>query len=135
MNLFDTSNMENELSKLEAETLQEGFWNDSKNSSIILKKIKTIKNKLEKYKKLNNELDGLIEMSELVIQEETDESASINSNQDNSLAKDILLGTKQLQTELDSLEIQTLLSGKYDMNNAIVTIHPGARWNRISRLG
>ena len=127
--------MENELSKLEAETLQEGFWNDSKNSSIILKKIKTIKNKLEKYKKLNNELDGLIEMSELVIQEETDESASINSNQDNSLAKDILLGTKQLQTELDSLEIQTLLSGKYDMNNAIVTIHPGARWNRISRLG
>jgi hypothetical protein len=28
-----------------------------------------------------------------------------------------------------------LLSGKYDSNNAIITLHPGARWNWKSRLG
>ncbi len=117
---FDISNLENELSIYEAETLQEGFWNDAKKSSIILQKIKTIKNKIEKYNKLNGELENLIEMSELLI-EEVDEK-----QQENSLVKDILNNTNLVQNKLEDLEISTLLSGKYDINNAIVTIHPGA---------
>ena len=51
------------------------------------------------------------------------------------LAKDIINNTLTLQDEIGNLEIETLLSGKYDLNNAIVTIHPGARRNRITRLG
>lgn len=31
-----------------------------------------------------------------------------------------------MQKELEDLELQTLLSGKYDKNNAILTLHPGA---------
>lgn len=120
MSHFDISNLENELSKLENETLQEGFWNDSKKSSIILQKIKTIKNKVENYNNLNGELENLIEMSELLV-EEADEK-----QQDNSLVKDILNNTNLVQDRLEDLEISTLLSGKYDINNAIVTIHPGA---------
>lgn len=95
--------------------MQDGFWNDSKKSSIILQKIKTIKSKVEKFHKLNNELNNLIEMSELVI-----------LDNDESLASDIINNTKIIQKELEDLEISTLLSGKYDINNAIVTIHPGA---------
>ena len=132
MNLFDIAKLKNELSNLENETLKDGFWNDSKNSSIILQKIKTIKSKVEKYNKLTNELDNLIEMSELVSIEVEDIVASNESSQDNedsesnSLVKDIIDNTKSIQSELEDLEIQTLLSGKYDINNAIVTIHPGA---------
>ena len=33
---------------------------------------------------------------------------------------------KFAKEEIENLEIETLLSGKYDINNAIVTIHPGA---------
>ena len=132
MNLFDIAKLKNELSNLEKETLKDGFWNDSKNSSIILQKIKTIKSKVEKYNKLTNELDNLIEMSELVSIEVEGIVASNESSQDNedsesnSLVKDIIDNTKSIQSELEDLEIQTLLSGKYDINNAIVTIHPGA---------
>ena len=54
-------------------------------------------------------------MSELVIQEN-----------DKNLVKDILNSTASIKEQLENLEIQTLLSGKYDINNAIVTIHPGA---------
>lgn len=132
MNLFDIAKLKNELSNLENETLKDGFWNDSKNSSIILQKIKTIKSKVEKYNKLTNELDNLIEMSELVSIEVEGIVASNESSQDNedsesnSLVKDIIDNTKSIQSELEDLEIQTLLSGKYDINNAIVTIHPGA---------
>ena len=31
-----------------------------------------------------------------------------------------------IRKKFEELEIQTLLSGKYDSNNAIVTMHPGA---------
>ena len=107
--------------------MQDGFWNDSKKSSIILQKIKTIKNKVETFNKLNTELNNLIEMSELVIQEaEQAASNTQDAEQDEVLIKDILSGTISLQNELDKLEVETLLSGKYDINNAIVTIHPGA---------
>lgn len=115
MSHFDIANLENQLKDLENQTMEEGFWNDSKNSSIILQKIKTIKNKAEKFHKLNNELINLIEMSELIL-----------LDNDETLANDILNNTKSIQKDLEDLEISTLLSGKYDINNAIVTIHPGA---------
>lgn len=115
MSHFDISNLEIQFKELENQTLEDGFWNDSKKSSIILQKIKTIKSKLEKFHKLSNELNNLKEMNELIMQED-----------DESLAKDILNNTKTIEKELEDLEIATLLSGKYDINNAIVTIHPGA---------
>ena len=115
MSHFDISNLENQLKDLENQTMQDGFWNDSKNSSIILQKIKTIKNKVDKFHKLNNELTNLIEMSELIL-----------LDNDDNLANDIINNTKTIQKELEDLEISTLLSGKYDINNAIITIHPGA---------
>ena len=123
MNLFDIAGLKLELGKLEEETLKEGFWNDSKNSSIVLQKIKTIKSKIEKHNKITSEIDNLIEMSELLSEEVQEQEAGSESD---SLVNDIIESTKLVQKDIDDLEIQTLLSGKYDVNNAIVTIHPGA---------
>lgn len=46
--------------------------------------------------------------------------------EDETLTKELLHNTFELEKEIDKLEITTLLSGKYDINNAIITIHPGA---------
>jgi len=45
---------------------------------------------------------------------------------DEELSKDLICNTNQLQKNLEKFEVQTLLSGKYDSNNAIITLHPGA---------
>jgi len=45
---------------------------------------------------------------------------------DEDLKKEILNNTKIVSDKIEKLELQTFLSGKYDKNNAIVTIHPGA---------
>ena len=45
---------------------------------------------------------------------------------DEDLKKEILNNTKLASDKVEKLELQTFLSGKYDKNNAIVTIHPGA---------
>lgn len=115
MNLFDIAKLEEQLQILEKQTMEENFWNDSKNSSKILTQIKNIKNKTVEYKKIKNEIINLQELSELV-QLEPDEE----------IATDILKNSNKLQKKVEKFEISTFLSGKYDQNNAIITIHPGA---------
>ena len=115
MSHFDISKLEKELKDLETETLKEDFWQDTKNSNKILSKIKSIKNKVTEYRKIENEIQNLKELTELT-----------NIEPDEEIAKDIIKSTKTLEQEVEKLEIATLLSGKYDANNAIVTIHPGA---------
>lgn len=112
---FDVENKEKELKELESKTTENDFWNDTDNSSKVLKQINSLKSKVEGFKKLNNELNNLLEMSELLQVEEDEE-----------LAKELLKSTYTLEKDIEKLEITTLLSGKYNNNNAILTIHPGA---------
>ena len=51
---------------------------------------------------------------------------SSNKNISRRIKKEILNNTKLASDKVEKLELQTFLSGKYDKNNAIVTIHPGA---------
>ncbi len=115
MNLFDLNGMLKKIKQLEEKTLQEGFWRDSETSSAILQEMKSLKSKFEKFTKLQEELSNLKELSELLLLEE-----------DIELTKELLKNTKICEQQLERFEIDTLLSGKYDNHNAIVTLHPGA---------
>lgn len=114
MSLFDISKIEKRLEDLEKETLRPSFWQE-KNSNLVLKEIELLKTKKEEYIKLQKELENLIQINELAILE-----------QETSLVSDILQDTKILVNQMEKLELNVLLSGKYDVNNAIVTLHPGA---------
>ena len=91
------------------------FWNDADNSSKVLKQINQLKSKIENYQKIETELTNFLEMTELLQAEPEEE-----------MAKEVLKSTANIEKEVEKLEITTLLSGKYDNNNAILTIHPGA---------
>ena len=112
---FDVVSKEKELLELEKQTMSNEFWSDTENSSKVLKRITDLKNKLNNFKKINSGLENLKDMNEL-LQQEPDEE----------LVKELLNNTIYTEKEIDKLEITILLSGNYDMNNAIVTIHPGA---------
>lgn len=115
MSLFDISKLEKDLENLEKQTLEEDFWKDSKNSSKVLSKIKRLKSKCSDFKGIEKEIENLEELIELVKLEPDEE-----------LEKEISIDVKKLQKNVEKLELTSLLSGKYDANNAIVTIHPGA---------
>lgn len=119
MNLFDILNLTKQLQNLEKETNNADFWSNSENSALILKQINELKGKVENYKKINQKLLSIIEMNDLVAAEKEE-----------SLEEELQNSIKQIEKEIEKLEINTLLSGKYDQNNAILTLHPGARWNR-----
>ena len=115
VSLFDIAEKKQELEGLEAKTLEQDFWNNSKESGKVLAKIKSLKDIVLEYSKLYDEISNLLDMTELVMEDF-----------DEDLKKEILQGTKSAEVKVEKLELQTFLSGKYDKNNAIVTIHPGA---------
>ena len=112
---FDVVHKEQELKSLEEQTMNNDFWNDTENSSKVLKQINGLKTKLEGFKKVKTELNNIAEMSEL-----------LKVEPDEEMAKEVVKSTSIIEKEIEKLEITTLLSGKYDINNAILTIHPGA---------
>ena len=66
MTLFDIAKLEAELQELENKTVEENFWNDSKNSSKVLSQIKLIKTKVVEFRRIENEIKNLQELTELL---------------------------------------------------------------------
>ena len=104
-----------EIAELEAESAREGFWNDLANSQKVQKRIKQLQQKCEKYEKLRNSWEDLMTICEMALEENDD---SMLSELESDYAK--------LEGELEAMWLSTLLSGEYDANNVILSIHPGA---------
>ncbi len=91
------------------------FYNDVAKSKSVGQQIKTREYKIERVAKCENEIndcDAIIELLEL--------------ENDEELENQIIEKLKYLEKELDDFKIETLLKGKYDSNNAIITLHSGA---------
>lgn len=80
-----------------------------------MQKIKGLRGKLERYASLVRAHDDLLTLVELAIDEG-----------DESVLDEVKEGYKKLSDNLESMKLETLLSGKYDKNNAIITLHAGA---------
>ena len=109
------SHKHEQIKELESEMREEGFWNDPDKAQEVTRKVKNLKDTVSAYHALELTLDDVSTMIELG-----------NEENDASVIPDIeeLLG--EFEIEFDNLKIQTLLSGEYDKNNAIVTLHAGA---------
>ena len=112
---FDVSKLKIDLKKLEEITNSPEFWQNQEQNKIVLTNIKSIRNKIEKFNKVESELNNLEELNMLLLDE-----------YDNELAQELARNTKTLEQETENLEVQTLFSGRYEKNNAILTLHPGA---------
>lgn len=122
--LFDISSLETQLKELESKTASPDFWENTQNSSKVLKQITDLKSKTENYKKIQSNLEYAKELTEIILedfQHNEDENSELNNE-----IKEIIQITNNLEKDIEKLEISTLLSGKYDPNNAILTLHPGA---------
>jgi len=102
---------------LEIEELENNpeFWNDSTNAAKVQKEKTQCQRKLDKYNLANDSVNDANELYEMA-KEENDEG-SIQSLYDDA---------PELENQIRSMEIEVLLSGDSDSNNAILSIHPGA---------
>lgn len=84
-------------------------------AKIVVQSIKILKNKIKNYEDLNRDYDDLITLIEMG-----------NEENDESVIPEVRQMAKQFVKEYEKFRIATLLSGQYDKNNAIITLHSGA---------
>ncbi len=104
-----------EISRLEEESAQDGFWNDLERSQKVQKRMKQLQQKVSRYEKLCSKWDDLMAICEMALEED-----------DDSMLDELKSDYAKLESDLESMRLSTLLSGEYDANNAILTLHPGA---------
>ena len=109
---LDMPELSREINELNAKTEAPEFWNDQASAQKVLKKLTILRAKKNAMDDLEEGLDDLSVMVELAEEGETLED--MNDSLD-SYAK-----------KLENFRLETLLSGEYDSNNAIIAIHPGA---------
>ncbi|WP_338085696.1 peptide chain release factor 2 [Fusobacterium hwasookii] len=111
---LDLEKRKSTIKELEKLTFEDNFWSDKRKSSEIIKNMNFEKNIVSRYEKLATEIDDEEVLIDFV------ESGEI------SFENELLEKHKILKSDIEEFEINLLLDGEYDTNNAIVTIHSGA---------
>lgn len=113
--VFDPDKLKSDLEKLHEEQLVPDFYSDSKRVGENGRKVRVCEKKLEQIASLEkaaSDLEALVELVEEFSDEEL-ESELVNK-------------LKTFEKNLEDVRLTTLLNGKYDSYNAILTLHAGA---------
>ena len=112
---FDPAGLKERLAILDGEIENENFWEDQENARRILKEKKSIENKINTYDGLLKDLNDIEEF--VVLADEED---------DEDVAQEILSSVNCFEKALTALKLKILLTGQYDANNAIISVHGGS---------
>ena len=91
------------------------FWLDPEKSTKIVQEMKSLKNSVDTIRSLESQYEDVETLLEMGDEEN-----------DLSLLPEIEEALKKLQADIEELRISTLLTGEYDRDNAILTLHAGA---------
>ena len=112
---FDIDGLKDKVRDLEDKTYEQDFWNDSDKAQKIMQRLKGLNKQVKKYEDLYREITDLELMLDLIIEEESrDEYRKI---------KPLI---EEINKKSQEFKLSTLLSGEYDKNSAILSIHSGA---------
>lgn len=103
------------IDQLELSMEEPGFWDQVEKSQQVMKEVKGLKDVVEEYEDLKTKFEDIETLIEMASEDE-----------DEDLAAEAVDTMKDFEKEYERLRISTLLTGEYDKNNAILTLHAGA---------
>ncbi len=92
---------------------EKGFWDDIKRAEEVTKESKRIKDKIDRFDSLVTRVEDVEVLSELI---EEDDDESIN---------EVITEIRSIEKDVEEYRIELLLSGEYDRNDSILTLHAG----------
>ena len=116
--LADSLNIEgmrSELERLHAMQEAPGFWDDPEKSQKVAVKTRQTETKIARYEKMLTDWDDLMTICEMAAEED-----------DDSMLEELQTGFETLTEEMETCRLETLLTGHYDKNNALMSFHAGA---------
>ena len=111
--VFDIEEKEKELKSLEHLITEDGFWEDSRQSQTVMRRITELKKTVEQWRALEHRIAELAELDTL-------------AKDDPGLTDAVHDDKEELEETLNQLEFELAFSGEYDERNAILSIHAGA---------
>ncbi len=115
MSHFDLPQKEQQIEEYDQQTLEEGFWNDQRKAQAIIRTRNSLKEIVDNYQSLLEQMESLNETAD-VLKEEMDPELLEMAGEE----------YQEVEKQFSAFEIQVLLSHEYDQNNAILELHPGA---------
>ena len=112
---FDILGKKDKINELENITMGSNFWNDTEEANKVINEMNSLKEIVNMVEGLIKDVDGDLELSELLL-ETNDEELLHNLEED----------LKSLRQKMEKAEVFLLLSGPYDKNNCLLEIHSGA---------
>ncbi len=100
---------------LEARVQAEDFWSDQQNATEQMRRLSSIKQETEVWKKMKSELENLKELS-----------LELEKNPDPSFKQELVSHIQSLSDQFAKLEFYLLFSGKHDQKNALVSLYAGS---------
>lgn len=107
--LLKINDLKKKSDQLAAEMNAPDFWNNQKQAQAVSQDYQDIKSEIDKWEELLKKVTDLVELSK-----------------EPSLAEEVSKQTADLVKEFAKYELQLLLDGPYDKNNAIIAIHAGS---------
>ncbi|HAR6359580.1 TPA: peptide chain release factor 2 [Staphylococcus pseudintermedius] len=112
---LDLENKETNIQEYEEMMADPQFWDNQERAQTIIDQNNAIKSVVNNYYEVAETLEEMVATYEL-LQEEYDDEMKDDLEQE-------VIG---FQTKVDQFELQLLLDGEHDANNAILELHPGA---------
>lgn len=113
---LDFAGREAQIAELEEIVAQPGFWDKPDEAQQIMQKINGLRSKMDQF----NAVQTLVEDAETLYE------MFKEMGDDEDLLKETGEAADKATEALEKMELETLLNGKYDRHNAIISIHPGA---------
>ncbi len=116
--LSDSLNLaacQEELERLHAQIESDGFWDNQEISQKVMKRARQLEAKVERYQKMLSQWDDLMTICEMAMEEN-----------DDSMLEELTAGYEELEGKMEEARLETLLTGEYDGNNALVSFQAGA---------
>ena len=117
-NLFDIAGLITKADKLLDSSFVEGFWNDVENAQSVLRQEKELRKKAASFQNVEKSYEDALVLIELALEEG---GAALDD-----LLPDIKEAFNSFVSSFEALHTSTLLSGEYDKNSAILSLHAGA---------
>lgn len=114
---LDIEGKKNKIQEMEREMEAPDFWNDAEKATAKTTELKSLKDDVAVADSLQQKYEDIETFIEMDAEEDGDDEAMLEE------AKEEF---EEFKKDLENLRLKTLLSGKYDHNNAIVTLHAGA---------
>lgn len=112
---LDLENKDHKIEELEREMAAPDFWDDPQVSTEKTKKLKSLKDDVLDYHNLEDKFQEILDLIELA-----------NEEEDRDMIPEVEADYEEFKAKLEDLQTRTLLSGEYDSENAIITLHAGA---------